>query len=352
MSLDETIKSVQESPQYQANITSALLICVIFVIYTAGLDITACIVERNEKGLPSYYNSNKAFFGITITCLVIYCLFFILGIVWFIFEIFTYFCTSSCSCPRTEECYKTIRKNCSQLRKPECLQQNEKCKKCVENLQTFSQWDNGRSKRNTLVYLLIAGSAILSFTAHFPSILMAWATDPFYASRIALFYGIIIFCYFSAFHYTYIVSFRICFDDDKGNPSSCFPIVVSGSLIGSFLAVSAIVSIIAVYVISVPVNNSIETATEGVTSIYNGAVVLIGGLVAYRIGWHYIGSSFSVSDALENALKNVKFPSPTEPQHNTIPEDEKWDQLTEEGRLTEVMKAMINDELMKQLSKK
>ena len=41
--------------------------------------------------------------------------------------------------------------------------------------------------------------ALLSVTAHFPSILMAWETDSFYASRVALFYGIVVFLLFFIF---------------------------------------------------------------------------------------------------------------------------------------------------------
>ena len=114
------------------------------------------------------------------------------------------------------------------------------------------------------------------------------------------------------------------------------------ALFCSFLAVSLVVLIITLYVVTVPVNNSIETTSEGVTSIYNGAVVLIGGLLAYKIGWQYFGHSFSISDALEDALKRINAPSAAlerikEPQPGVGVK--KWDNLTEEGRLTEIMVA-------------
>ena len=95
---------------------------------------------------------------------------------------------------------------------------------------------------------------------------------------------------------------------------------------------SLVVVIITLYVVTVPVNNSIETASEGVTSIYNGAVVLIGGLLAYKIGWQYFGHSFSASDALKDALDGMES-SPT-----GMNKDE-WKKLTEESHLTEILKA-------------
>ena len=78
------------------------------------------------------------------------------------------------------------------------------------------------------------------------------------------------------------------------------------SLAITFVAVTAVVCLTTVFVVTIPVSNSIETATDGISTIYNGAIVLIGGLLAYRIGWHYIGYSFSVSGALEKALEKMK----------------------------------------------
>lgn len=65
------------------------------------------------------------------------------------------------------------------------------------------------NKRLALISVLIAGSTILSLSSHFPSIMMAWATDPFYASGIALFYTFNIGAYFTFFHYVHIFSSRI-----------------------------------------------------------------------------------------------------------------------------------------------
>ena len=159
---------------------------------------------------------------------------------------------------------------------------------------------------------------------------MAWETDSFYASRVALFYGIVVFCFLSSFNSTYVASNKAFIKRIK-NKRYYYGLVLPAALLCSFLAVS-LVLIITLYVVTVPVNNSIETASEGVTSIYNGAV-LIGGLLAYKIGWQYFGHSFSVSDALEDALECMEVP----PAGVRVKD---WDNLTEERCLTEILKAV------------
>ena len=52
----------------------------------------------------------------------------------------------------------------------------------------------------------------------------------------------------------------------------------------TFVLVSGLLATALIFVISIPVNNSIETAADGVSTIFNGAVVLAGGLIAYKIG--------------------------------------------------------------------
>ena len=282
--------------------------------------------------------------------------------------------------------------------------------------------------------LSCVGSAILSLMAHFPSILMAWVTDPFYASRIAIFYGISIGVYFILFHLAYNLSLNIkivlckvhnnkvelmswlldeqngevklkkvinkviakkdgnelkltyklskviCEEGNEVKLRSCVFIFIS--LIILAIVVSTIIVVIALFVVTVPVNNSIETAADGISSIYSGAVILIGALLAYRIGGHCISNPFSISDALKTAMGNVSFPdttnrSQTSTGSGTIgqtnssdvaiqqnpspsagnqerslsespnPKNIMWEKLTEEGRLTEVMRVIIQQEVKK-----
>ena len=320
MSLDDAVSSIADSTAYQANVLSVLLLCVILTIFTAVLDIQSCITDITHEDLPGYYTHSQKFFGVTITGLIIYLFFFTVGLYWFILEILILlFCIKEDSGIDQGEDSGNVRSRGKSF--------------AVEVRSQFVPKNRARSKRLALICVLIIGGALLSVTAHFPSVLMAWATDSFYASRIALFYGIVIFCFFTAFRCTYVASSKAFYKSERiRNKRYYYGIVLPASLFCSFVAVSLVVVIITLYVVTVPVNNSIETASEGVTSIYNGAVVLIGGLLAYKIGWQYFGHSFSASDALKDALDGMES-SPT-----GINKDE-WKKLTEESRLTEILKA-------------
>ena len=167
--------------------------------------------------------------------------------------------------------------------------------------------------------------------------MMAWATDPFYASGIALFYTFNIGAYFTFFHYTYIFSSRI-FGKIEGHDvifTKKTWFLVPLSLLSSFLFVTGISVMIAIFVISVPVSESIETTSEGITSIYKGAVIVISGLIAYKVGWYYLGNSFSAPQALQRALKKIQKP-PFQVDRVTD-----WDKITEEGHLAEIMRAIM-----------
>ena len=180
--------------------------------------------------------------------------------------------------------------------------------------------------------LLCFGSTLLMISFHFQTILMAWSSDPFYASRIALYYGIAIFCLFISIKFAYNVSLtkniyvQIC--------------VRIGSVVVMFIFVAGSIVTVLIFVAAIPVNNSIEQSSEGITSIYNGAVVLIGSIIAYKVGWHYFGNSVSVEDALKQAMAKVNI-APFYCDENIC-----WEKLPEEKRMTEILKALIHSQLL------
>ena len=57
---------------------------------------------------------------------------------------------------------------------------------------------------------LYFGSTFLQISCHIPSILMAWSTDPFYASKIAVYYTVYIFFNYTIPKYTCILSLKLC----------------------------------------------------------------------------------------------------------------------------------------------
>lgn len=288
---EDLIKRIDDEI-FQANIISALLICSMITVYCFVLDVVSFIKEL-KGNFPSYYE--RHLYGINwinILSSIVSLIFLVIGII---------------------------------------ISINVLC----------------RSRKSTyfIVGVLIFGSSALSLSFHFPNILMAWATDPFYASRIGLFYGSVFVCYFTAFHYAYRFSFEVAklndFCKDMANKNNFCSRLVKwthfcigmASITVAFALTTGLIVTFVIFVVNIPVNNSIESSTDGVTTIYNGAIVLIGILLAYKIGGHFL-NPFSLEDALKEAMKQL--------EQSPFDTDGQWKKLTEEKRMTEVVKALIH----------
>ena len=79
------------------------------------------------------------------------------------------------------------------------------------------------------------------------------------------------------------------------------------SVFVAIVLISGLTGTFAIFVINNTVKNLIESSADGVTTIYNGAVVLIGVLLAHKIGGHFV-HQFSVGDALKDAMKQMERP--------------------------------------------
>ena len=193
------------------------------------------------------------------------------------------------------------------------------------------------------------GSSSLQISVHIPNILIAWSGDPFYASRIAIYYAIFIFSNFIASRNAYNVGYKAGTYSHSIYPTGarqidrnidgyrCSCLTIFLVIFLAFIAltvVNGILVTITIFVVSNPVHNSISEAADGVTSIYNGGVVLIGGIIAYNVGWYYFFGSFSLEDALKAAMEEMETPFNYDANGN-------WEMLTEEGRMTQVMKALV-----------
>lgn len=290
--LDKTLKKYKKALcnnlHMQANLTAVSLICCIFTIYTFTLD-SASIVVENTNNLPKYFERmSYGLYIITIVFTVTSFLFDIIGIVWFLVVI----------------CYNCFYKE---------------------------KWE---------VYIPVIfciGSALLSLSFHFQNILIAWAIDPFYASRISLLYGIIIFSYFISFKYAFIAPIKITRRNDNCKYWSTKELILVAFSISIVTVVSTTITlIVSLFVAHVQTNGSLEQSITGIATMYNGAVILIGGLIAYSMGMQYFGNGFSLKRALKKAMKDMK-DAPFNPDDNGT-----WQDLTEEGRITEVIKELIH----------
>ena len=286
----KTLKKIISDSELQANLVAAIFLCSSITIAIFIVDCIAWYVEKNGK-LPSYFPKDG--YGLLIISILfsfISLLTLIAGLVGFIIFLL----------------YWKIKKH------------NKK--------------HDIKSSYFFIPILLCCGSTILMISFHFQTILMAWSSDPFYASRIALYYGIAIFCLFISIKFAYNVSLT--------NNLYVQIIVRSLSVVGIFLFVCGILVTVLIFVAAIPVNNSIEESSDGITSIYNGAVVLIGSIIAYKIGWYYFGNSFSVDDALKQAMAEIKM-TPFYCDENKY-----WKELPEEKRMTEIMKALIHHQVL------
>ena len=174
--------------QVQGNLAAVTLICCIFTIFAFGLDIKS-VMDENNANLPLFFHRRSyGFYVITIIFTLLSFAFNVIGIFWFIV---VWFHNLILSCRQSDCC------------KYSC------CIVFVHNTILFcsKKLDSSCCKKKWEVYipmLFCIASALLTLSFHFQNILIAWSTDPFYASRIALFYGIIAFCYFISFKYAYI----------------------------------------------------------------------------------------------------------------------------------------------------
>lgn len=283
--------------QSQSNLVAITLLCILFPIYTFVLDM--CSVEREENAnLPDYFK--EGYYGlhaITISFATISLLCDLIGIIGFIIV----------------RCHNHFWKHnygCSIKRK----------------------WDY------FIPMLFCIGSTFLSISFHFQNILIAWFTDPFYAGRIALFYGIVIFCYFTSLKYIYLLPYKILGTEDHPNSSSVLRILISILLLITIVVCTGTIAAVTLFFVEIANNNSVEQSITGITTIYNGAVILVGVLIAYSVGVHYFEYPFSLENALKKAMEEMNAPL------NFNPDNRVWKKLTEEKRMTEVMKAFIHEQ--------
>ena len=300
--LKELKEKITNDLRVQGNLAAVSFLCCSFTIYAFVLDMISIAIE-NSANLPIFFHRKSyGFFFITIIFTSVSFVFDLIGIIWLSIVF-------------------------------------------VHNLILSLKKDQSCCKEVYLPMLFCIASALLSLSFHFQSILIAWSTDPFYASRIALFYGTIIFCYFLCVKYAYSLPLKILRrHEDPKTPNHWNKWELAAVVISLFITISVctgIIYIVTTFIIHVPMNNSIEHSLTGITTIVNGAVILIGGYVAYSVGIKHFGNPFSLEDALKNAMNEIK-KTPFKPDDIL-----NWKKLSEEKRMTEVMKALIYRETSK-----
>ena len=333
----------------QTTIVAVVTLCSCFTVYNFLLDMIS-IGSEDTSDLPGHYEKNLGFYICTLIFATCSLSFLFIGIILFcvLLGIWSYGPRCCCFCKNEENQHIAL----------------------------------------LIPIVMCIGSTIISLSFHFQNILIAWSTDPFYASRIAVYYGIVIFVYYLTFRNTYFIPL-VCKNVFTSQPSAntthapspdaesecncvsccnkciektwgCFQkateeeekerrkmrttscvvglrilcVVTVGVLLSGFHALNA------VFIYYIPINHSIEESINGVQIIYNGAVLLIGALIAYNVGWFYYHSTtFPAKAALQKAMKEMKRnPFGSDPLQYV---EEGWDVLLEEDRMKEIMKALL-----------
>ena len=300
------IKPIKKHPQKQANVVSVVAVCTMLSFYITALDIASLIIEKNSD-LPKYYDMHDDIFNYTAVFASISIMVLIAG---FVMPVVWWLCCSYC-------CKDACKKDQKAIYIPYFV----------------------------IPIYLIVSSTLLSLTFHFQNVLLAWVTNPLYASRIALFYGIIIFLDFLVFKYVYTIPLAF---------ASLLNLGSKGTRVVAFLGVICVIlsgfvliglqAMIVVLLIYIPINNSLEESANGISVIYNSVFLLFGGIIAYNVGGLYFRRIFSIEKAVKKAMKamiNTPFDG------NDIERAEEWKGYTEQKKLKEIIKALLQRETRK-----
>ena len=169
--------SIKNTSQ-QANIAAIVAVCSCVTVHNFVLDMLSLHAEDNGD-LPDYFEKNSGIFIYTAVFAIISLLFLIGGIIGFF---------------------------------------------VVHIIQVYRAKNEG-SKETLGLFIPIAlciGSTVLSLSFHAQNIFIAWDIDPFYASRIALYYGVSIFMYILTFRHAYSLPVICCTQRQQATSENAF----------------------------------------------------------------------------------------------------------------------------------
>ena len=157
---------------------------------------------------------------------------------------------------------------------------------------------------------------LLCFASHAHYILIAWITDPFYATSVGIYYGVCYIIHFLLFKQTYKGVY-------KSTTNNCCRKALGAAVTVMFIALCYQV-LITVFVAFLPINNAVENTPSRIFIAIQSAGALVLGFLAYQT---IVGKqSFSVIiGAIRNMIKMPpKFYSGSETQWNMLGNEEKF----------------------------
>lgn len=197
------------------------------------------------------------------------------------------------------------------------------------------------SHKKQFFTLILAGVApLLCLANHTHYILIAWITDPIYASRIGMYYSITVFVHFFLLKQTYkgaagcVKSYKT--EDTKKTAQYCKLLLALGMLL-AFLIIAALQILFTLFYIHIPINHSIRDIPNAVYTIIQGVNALLLAFIAYKVTMDPRSPrSFSISDGVKIALKKWK-DTEVKLLKEENQEAPKWDALGDEDKLAEVL---------------
>lgn len=138
------------------------------------------------------------------------------------------------------------------------------------------------SKNNSPMYaclgvLLCISSTLLELTFHIPSILTAWTVVPSYARSVFAYYGVIVIVFVGSIIFTLKVSSTLKWCTLK---RTCGILILV--TIVDVILLGAMAGLIA----CAPVSRSIEGSADGLTTMYQGTLLLSGGVIVHFLKAH------------------------------------------------------------------
>ena len=247
---------------------------------------------------------------------------------------------------------------------------NEKgCFTCCKD----SRDDNHKDKKygsGQFICLSLAGLApFVCIASHAPFVLIAWITDPNFASGIGVFYGISLAICFLTFKLIYYYSNSLFLrlipiskyqhregytelEPKQGRCKRCFfqccvPFCFGETVLCHTLSCAALLStlafgllpiaciaMIACFFIYIPINNSIEDTPTKIYAIYQGIIAVLTALLAYIVVVK--PGSFSITRAVKKALNEIN-----ETKGNVIKDH--WNKISNDERLAGVLRKAVED---------
>ena len=183
-----------------------------------------------------------------------------------------------------------------------------------------SVWHIYRNENAFLLRILFK-VPLLCFASHAHYILIAWITDPFYATSIGIYYGV---CYI-----IHLLLFKRIYKqvDYLANNCNCKVLCSFGAATGVFIIAFLYQALITVFIVFLPINNAIEDIPSRLFIAIQSAGALLLGYLAYQA----ILGKESLSVIIGAVRKMIKV------QPTFYTESTEWKKLENKEKLAKVL---------------